>query len=64
MAEIHNIDDHRPHIVVNDGAAVHVIGIHDIRSLADGRLSIAEFENPESMARALAALALSAIDGN
>jgi adenosylcobinamide amidohydrolase len=48
----------QPHLVVATDAGVNVISIADIRALAHGTISIAEFTDPELFARALALIAL------
>lgn len=58
MAEISNIDDCRPHVVVNNEDRAIVIGIDKIKRIALGETSIAEFDDPELISQALALLAM------
>ena len=57
------LDDYRPRLVINDGKSVHIVKLRDIEDIADGKASIAEFEDPESMARAIAAGYLALMNG-
>lgn len=52
----------RRHVTVVTNSAVNVLSVDDIRSIAYGKTSISEFENPESMAQALAVIALEYVD--
>lgn len=54
MCDIISLQDMTPHLVVNDGDSVHVISVVSIRQIASGQASIAEFGEPELMARAMA----------
>lgn len=66
MADIHNLDDHRPHCVIEskkDGK-VFILSHKQIQEVADGRTSIAEYEDPEAFARTLAIMVMGMINGN
>ena len=56
--------DCMPHVVVNTGDCVHVIPMQNIRRIASGEYSIAEYEEPEIMAQCLAVLAMESINAN
>lgn len=62
MAEIHNFDESVPHVVVRLIDSVDVISINDIRMISTGQISIAEFDDPEGVAMALAKIAIGAIE--
>lgn len=62
MAEIYQIDELVPHVVVPMGKSVDLISINDIRRLSNGQMSIAEFADPEGVAMALAKIAIGAIE--
>lgn len=54
MCDIISLQDMTPHLVVQDEDCTHVISVVSIRQIASGQASIAEFEQPEVFARALA----------
>ena len=54
MCDIISLQDMTPHLVVEDDGCVHVLSVVSIRQIASGQASIAEFDSPELMARALA----------
>ena len=54
MCDIIDLSDNQPHIVVDAGDCVHVISVTDIRQIANGSMSLAEFGEPEGLARAMA----------
>lgn len=54
MCDIISLQDQTPHIVVEDTDFTHVISVVSIRQIANGQASIAEFDKPELMARAMA----------
>lgn len=60
MGEI--VDLPRKQIVVAAACGAVVIGIDDVRSIAQGRASIAEFKEPEVVAQALALIVLEYLD--
>lgn len=60
MGEI--VDLPRKHIVVSSQECVHVICITDIREIASGRTSVAEYKEPEIFAQALALIVLEYLD--
>jgi hypothetical protein len=60
MAEIKDFP--QAHLVIEGLSSVDVISVRDVRNIASGSASIAEFEDPERVARALACLALGVID--
>jgi hypothetical protein len=62
MAEIHQIDELMPHVVVPQSDCVEVISISDIRMIASGQVSVAEYEDPEAIAKTLATIAIRYID--
>ena len=52
-----------PHMMLKCGDTVMTIMVSDIQGIADGRLAISEFEDPENVARILATMLMSLIDG-
>lgn len=56
MGEV--IEFPKKHVTVRCESSVNVISLDDIRSLAYGFSSIAEFQEPEKLAQALAVIAL------
>ena len=62
MAEIHHIEELMPHVVVPQSDSVDIISISDIRMIASGQISIAEFDDPEGVAKTIAAIAIRYID--
>ena len=54
MSKTYSFTAYSPHKIVRTGEKVHVICVNDIRKIATGQKSIAEFDDPESMAMALA----------
>jgi hypothetical protein len=58
MADIIPFARKKPHFTVNCGEFVSVISVDDVRSIADGSLSIAEFESPDFVARTMAMICL------
>lgn len=62
MSNIYKFSDVRPHQVVCAGKHVHVVCVDEIRRIATGQTSIAEYENPEDLAMVIAKIAIEAID--
>ena len=62
MAEVKQLP--QAHVCVDRKSSVTVISVKDIRDIASGQSSIAEFEDPEDVARTLACIAMDTIDGN
>lgn len=56
MGEI--VEFPQQHIVVPTGTHVSVFAVEDVRAIASGARSIAEYQNPEILAQALAVLVL------
>lgn len=56
MCDIIAIDDQQPHIAVVDVSndTINIVSIVDIRRIANSSASIAEFDDPEQLARCLA----------
>ena len=52
-----------PHVMIDCGDEVMIISVASIKGIADGKMSIAEFEKPEDIARILATMLMSYIDG-
>lgn len=48
-----------PHVMVSYGGSYTLIPLSDIKGLASGDLSIAEFEDPEAIASLLAIICMS-----
>ena len=62
MAEVKQLP--QAHVCVDRRGSVTVISVKDIRDIASGQASIAEFDDPEDVARTLACIAMDTIDGN
>lgn len=59
---VENMQSHMPHLcVVIDGDS-HILSVADVRKIANGQTSVAEMDDPELMARAMAIVAMEAID--
>lgn len=64
MAEVKSIADRQPHVAVDRMDSSRVMAVSEIRGIASGKISIAEYEDPEDVARTLACIALDIVNGN
>lgn len=62
MSDIVNIDDYRPHVTVKIGTGAVVIPVHLIDDISKGATSIAEMDDPETVAQAIAAIAMAGLN--
>ena len=62
VVDINSREKEEPHIVVNHPPKVSVIRLSDIESIALGTVSVLDFDDPDSMGSALAAMAMDSLN--
>lgn len=62
MPKVENITKKMPHAVIERDDCVVVITVAEVRGLSNGSISIAEYDNPEDVARTLACIAMDALN--
>ena len=62
MAEVKNFEERHIGLVIKGDHMI--ISVSDVRKIANGVISIAEMDDPEATAQAIAVIAMESINGN
>lgn len=64
MAEIKEFKAAEKHLLIQCGDSEFIISVSDVRRLSIGDMSIAEMDDPEKTAQAIAIIAMESINAN